>query len=329
MNYSAELTAAVRAVSEAAALTENVRATTEPDTLRKGDRSPVTIADFGSQALVCRHLERVFPGDRVIAEESADVLRQPENAPVASRILQFVREGVPNADLPSLLDWIDRGRNEEYSDRFWTLDPIDGTKGFLRGDQYAVALALVVKGVPVVAALACPKLAVPSGGENGIILFAVRGQGTREVALSDAPGGEGQAVAVSATGDPAHARFSESFESGHSSHQNAARVAEALGITRQPIRMDSQAKYAVVARGGADIYMRLPTRPGYEERIWDHAAGSLVVEEAGGRVTDVNGKPLDFSLGHTLAENTGVAASNGRLHDALLDVLAAQRIKAV
>lgn len=61
-----------------------------------------------------------------------------------------------------------------------------------------------------------------------------------------------------------------------------------------------------MSRGDAEIYLRLP-RPGkrYEEKIWDHAAGVVVVEEAGGRVTDVYGKPLDFSQGRTLKENTG------------------------
>ena len=57
----------------------------------------------------------------------------------------------------------------------------------------------------------------------------------------------------------------------------------ALGITAEPLRLDSQAKYAVVARGDASIYLRLP-HGGYRENVWDHAAGWLIVSEAGGRV---------------------------------------------
>ena len=55
--------------------------------------------------------------------------------------------------------------------------------------------------------------------------------------------------------------------------------------------MDSQAKYAVLAAGGGDVNLRLlsPSRPDYREKIWDQAAGSIVVEEAGGRVSDLNG----------------------------------------
>ena len=117
-------------------------------------------------------------------------------------------------------------------------------------------------------------------------------------------------------------RFCESVESGHSAHGDAASVAERLGITAAPLRMDSQAKYAVVARGEADIYLRLPTRAEYREKIWDHAAGALIVAEAGGTVTDIHGRPLEFHHGRELAANRGVIVSNGRLHDRVLEAIA-------
>jgi 3'(2'), 5'-bisphosphate nucleotidase len=82
--------------------------------------------------------------------------------------------------------------------------------------------------------------------------------------------------------------------------------------------MDSQAKYATVARGFADAYLRLPTKTGYFEKIWDHAGGIAVVEEAGGRVTDVAGKTLDFSRGRELNQNRGVIVTNGLLHDQIV-----------
>jgi 3'(2'), 5'-bisphosphate nucleotidase len=107
-------------------------------------------------------------------------------------------------------------------------------------------------------------------------------------------------------------------ESGHTSQSESERIAEMLGITTPPIRMDSQAKYATVARGEADIYLRLPTRKGYQENIWDHAGGVLLVEEAGGKVTDVHGRELDFSQGDQLTKNQGVIVTNGVLHDAVL-----------
>jgi len=111
------------------------------------------------------------------------------------------------------------------------------------------------------------------------------------------------------------ANFCESVEAAHSSQSDSARVAERLGITADPFRIDSQCKYGAVSRGDASIYLRLPTRKDYEEKIWDHAAGSIVVSEAGGRVTDVLGRDLDFSQGRTLKDNSGVIVTNGRLHE--------------
>jgi len=85
--------------------------------------------------------------------------------------------------------------------------------------------------------------------------------------------------------------------------------------------MDGQGKYGVLASGDAHAYTRLP-RPGYVENIWDHAAGALLIEEAGGRVSDTLGRPLDFSLGAQLSRDvTGIVASNGECHEDLLEAL--------
>jgi 3'(2'), 5'-bisphosphate nucleotidase len=85
--------------------------------------------------------------------------------------------------------------------------------------------------------------------------------------------------------------------------------------------MDSQAKYGIVARGDAEIYLRMPTRADYREKIWDHAAGALIVEEAGGTVTDILGRPLDFHQGRELSGNRGVVVTNGRSHTLVLETL--------
>ena len=126
---------------------------------------------------------------------------------------------------------------------------------------------------------------------------------------------------VSDVDDPRCAAFCESVESGHSSHGDSARIAALLGVQAPPYRIDSQCKYAAVSRGDASIYLRLPTRADYQEKIWDHGAGSIVVEEAGGTVTDVTGTPLDFSLGRTLANNRGIIATNGRFHDEVVSAV--------
>lgn len=320
--YSDERQIAIQAVQEAARLCQAVRDGLRPEALTKEDRSPVTIADFGSQALICRQLREAFPGDPIMAEEDSASLREPSNRPLLEATTRHVGEvlGI-DASAEQVCSWIDEGNLAEQRERFWTLDPIDGTKGFLRGDQYAIALALIEHGEIRVGVLACPHLPGRWGsdGARGWIFAAVRGQGTERLPLR----GEGPApLRVSETREAARARFCESFVSSHSAHDLSQVVARELGITREPLRLDSQVKYAIVARGEADIYLRLPRRGStYTERIWDHAAGALVVTEAGGKITDIHGKPLTFRHGRTLAANEGVVATNGHLHEEVLAAL--------
>lgn len=329
---SPALAAALTAGRWAAAACRSVRAASDPAALDKKDKSPVTVADFAAQALVCRALAEAFPDDPVVGEEDAAALRSGEQSQFAGRVVEAVNAagrqfGLPDASAEEVFGWIDRGGaaggfetgGADSGARFWTVDPIDGTKGFLRGGQYAVAVALIERGVPTVGVLACPNL--PLGEETGALFAAESGAGATVRGLGE--GAAATPVRTSATADPAAARLCESVESAHTAHGAAADIASKLNLTAEPLRLDSQAKYAEVARGGADVYLRLPTRPGYVERIWDHAAGVAVIEEAGGRVTDVTGAPLDFTRGRGLENNRGVVATNGPLHDAVLAATAA------
>ena len=327
--YEQERAVALDAVKEAVALCVAVSgACRREGGLDKDDRSPVTVADFGVQALVLDRLARAFPDDGLVAEETAEALRRPETATVADRVLDAVRVAQPTWTLDSACEAIDRGQGGGGSrGRFWTLDPIDGTKGFLRGGQYAVALALIVEGEVVLGVLGCPNLQPEGGGEPGLLFEAVRGGGTR--VLPAVGSGAARAVHVSGRQDPASLVLCESVESGHTAQGWSAAVSRRLGSGRPPVRVDSQCKYAVVARGEADVYLRLPTRPDYEERIWDHAAGWLVATESGGRVTDIAGRDLDFARGRTLAANRGVVVTNGLLHDAVLAAVDAEAPHAV
>lgn len=220
---------------------------------------------------------------------------------------------------------------------FWTLDPIDGTKGFLRGGQYAVCLALLVNGRVELGVMGCPNLPVdasqpkPKDGEIrdssmeglGVMFVTVRGQGAFAVPIAD-PSAELKPVHMrDLKGTFEGASFCESVEAGHSSLGTNARIAQILGMGDKHVRMDSQAKYASISRGDGDVYLRLPVGDGtYQEKIWDHAAGALLVEEAGGRVSDIAGRPLDFGRGRTLAANKGVIACQAGLHPVLVKAVA-------
>ena len=312
---------AVVAVREAAQLVRDVQSEMVVDALAKDDKSPVTVADFAAQALVGLRLAETFPEMGFVGEECSESLKTDQGGETLDHITHFVRRSKPSATTDNVCEWIDRGAGDP-TDTFWTLDPVDGTKGFLRGDQYAVALAYIEDGMVRVGALGCPELAggvrTDKGG-SGSLLVARRGSGTWVHSL-DEESDEWTQLAVSTRSQVAAARLLRSVEKDHTDTGGIGDLVTALGITADPVPMDSQTKYAVLAAGGGDVNLRLlsPKRLDYREKIWDQAAGSIIVEEAGGQVSDLDGKSLDFSHGRTLATNRGVLATNGQLHEALL-----------
>lgn len=318
MAYEKERAIAVEAVMMAAKLCEAVRRDMVPEAMEKSDKSPVTVADYGSQAIICRALASAFPNDPVVGEEDAAELRTPEMAERLQQVTDFIKDVLDEAEPDAVTQWIDHG-NGSTANRFWTLDPIDGTKGFLRGDQYAIALALIEDGDLKVGILGCPALAFGDDAP-GLLFTAVRGEGTTMQSLQ---GGEAKQVQVVQPGDAARLRFVESVEASHGNQEQQQAVAKAAGISQASVRMDSQAKYGAVAAGEAALYLRLPSPkyPDYREKIWDHAAGAIVVEEAGGKVTDMHGKPLDFYSAAKMMDNRGVVVSNGEIHTSVLSAL--------
>ncbi len=311
---------AVEALRQAGRVTRAVQQKHTTGALTKADRSPVTAADFAAQAVVTAALLAHDPTARLVAEEDAAALQAAPQA-VRQAVLQAVHLVHPAATWPQLLTWLEQGRGAPQG-RFWVLDPVDGTKGFLRGAQYAVALALVDQGQVVWGGLACPNLQLPTAMQQGVLAVAARGQGAWVAELFAAQP-RWRRARVSARRAPQEARLLRSYEAAHTHAGLIDALAAALGTREPPVRLDSQAKYALLATGQAEVYLRVPPpqRPDYREKIWDQAAGALLVEEAGGRVTDLDGKPLDFGQGRTLAANRGVLATNGLLHAAVLQAL--------
>lgn len=315
---STEVEAALAAVRAASELCRRAQGTLIGGrALTKGDHSPVTVTDFAAQAVVASTLIGALGDLDLVGEESpADLIASDgDRHPLLDGVVELVRGQLGNETTEAdVLDAIAAGGADGSTDRFWTLDPIDGTKGFLRGEQYAIALALIEHGRVVVGVLGCPNLPNADGSTGAT--FVASAEGCRVITESTTVDARVADVATIA-----EARVCESVESAHSNQDHSARVVELLGIVAEPYRIDSQCKYAAVARGDASIYLRLPTRPGYVEKIWDHAAGAAVVERAGGTVTDVDGAPLDFSLGRHLSANRGVIATDGRFHDAVVDAV--------
>ncbi|MBX3402663.1 MAG: 3'(2'),5'-bisphosphate nucleotidase [Phycisphaeraceae bacterium] len=350
IEHGQALAAMCAAVSAAASVCSTVQAGLDRyRAITKDDRSPVTIADFASQAVVARALRAALGDDLVlVGEESSSFLRDPAHAAHLDAALDVLRAGAwPGVTAEALLDAIDLGAAEppptDAPAGFFTLDPIDGTKGFLRGGQYAVALAFIRAGRPELAAMGCPNLspdpargadAAPAdaGTPGGCLFAAVRGSGRVVQSPLGASCGRGggellvtPASRAAFAGARAHPVLAESVESAHSDQSASAILMRELDAAYGLVRLDSQCKYAVVARGQADVYLRLPSKKGYVERIWDHAAGALIAEEAGCIVTDVDGRPLDFGHGRGLEANRGVVVATAALHARLIAAISAHR----
>ncbi|KAK1263005.1 hypothetical protein QJS04_geneDACA009230 [Acorus gramineus] len=337
MAYERELSVAKKAASLASRLCQKVqKALLQSDVQSKSDKSPVTVADYGTQALISFVLQREIPSDSfsLVAEEDSGDLRKEDSKEILKRITELVNDtlsadGTYNLSLSEddVLAAIDSGKSEGGPHgRHWVLDPIDGTKGFLRGDQYAIALALLDEGKVVLGVLACPNLPSRPIGEpeknslqNSVgCLFSASIGGGSVLQLLD--GSSPTKVHVSTTENPAEASFFESYEAAHSMRDLSSSIAKKLGVQAPPVRIDSQAKYGALARGDGAIYLRFPHQ-GYREKIWDHAAGYIVVAEAGGVVSDASGKPLDFSRGRYLDLDTGIIVTNQKLMPLLLNAV--------
>ncbi len=307
---------AIEVLRAGSRLASQVRAESNLTVHCKEDNSPVTVADMGIQAVAGKFIEKYFPAVALVAEENTAGLRKPDENARLEEIVRHVKRLIPEADPAAVCTWIDRGGGEAGA-LFWTLDPIDGTKGYLRGDQYVTALALIRKGRVEFSALGCPELLLACHEKlgKGVMLLSSRGKGCWASSLeADTPW---EKLSVSRCEDIKKARILDSCDPGHKNAEKNAMIKRLLGSHHDPIGMDSQAKHATLAAGGAEIFFR--TLPEHDlscrEKIWDVAPGAFAIEEAGGRVTDLNGNPIDYAAGNILKNNPGFVATNGFLHE--------------
>ncbi|WIA11614.1 hypothetical protein OEZ85_011718 [Tetradesmus obliquus] len=347
--YASELAAACEAVTLASKLCQRVQQQlTTSEKADKDDASPVTVADYGAQALVAWVLQRADPSLKLsmVAEEDSADLIAPSGAAMLARITQLINsvlaeeEGAAPLSEQDVVGLIELGGSQGGPQgRHWVLDPIDGTRGFVGMRQYAVCLGMLQDGDVVLGVLGCPNLPQGAVGDDdggaaaagksssadvGCLFLAHRGAGAYVAPLSSSSSSSLRRISVRDESDMANARFMESYESRHSDHSFTAAVAKQAGVSLPPLRMDSQVKYGLLSRGDAGIFMRFPP-PSYREKIWDHAAGCVIVEEAGGKVTDASGARLDFARGRWLDLDGGIIAAPPAVHGAVL--AAAQAVR--
>jgi 3'(2'), 5'-bisphosphate nucleotidase len=218
----------------------------------KMDESPVTVCDRAAESIILKALAKAAPGVPVIAEEE-----------------------------------VAAGRIPQHDDIYFLVDPLDGTKEFVRGgDDYTVNIGLIVGREPrlgVVYQPACDKLWAGIAGEEAFL-----DDGSRRVAIRTRELREERAAVASKS---------------HFTQATADYLAEAIGLCDH-VSVGSSLKFCIVAEGRADIYPRLsPTSE------WDTAAGHAVLLGAGGRVDGLDGKPLRY--GKTAFLNRGFCATAG------------------
>jgi len=225
--------------------------------MKPGDE-PVTIADRTASEMIVRGLHEHFPHDRVVSEE------------------------VPLTD-------------ELGSPRLWLVDPIDGTKDFIRGtDGFSVMIGLVRDGAPVVGVVHQPTrdrtfFATPEGA------YVLAGDELAPLVVSD----------VAAAGD---ARLVAS-----ASHRTAVidEVKQRLGIADEQNVGSVGVKLCLIALGVRDLYVN----PTSKTKAWDTCAPEAILVRAGGRLTDLFGVPIDY---REVAHHRGLVGSNGKVHDEVL-----------
>lgn len=214
----------------------------------KADRSPVTEADFASHRYLVNKLEELTPTLRVVSEESAG------------------------------FEAIAKSATEDY----WLVDPLDGTKGFLKGKpEFTVNVALMRHHRPILGVVHAPAIK--------LTYFALNGQGAWRQ--------EGRTTTTPIRTRPADlTRLTVVASKDHS----GVRVKRLLERLSSPslTSIGSALKFCLVADGRADLYFRdLPTME------WDTAAAQCVVEAAGGRVLDLSGET--FGYGKAGLKNSG------------------------
>ena len=323
-----QLHAAIDAVRRAGKLCKLLQAGLASGEVIKGDGSPVTVADFAAQVVVVRTLIEHGVDAAIAGEEQADALQR--DPALRRSVTDALRHTQAWADVTErdVIDTLSHRAwfGDALPDRAWVIDPIDGTKGFIAQRQFAVCLALIERGEVTIAALGCPNLKLDPASDpsaidaHGTVIACRRGGGIVHGTLDDTRLRPVPPRSLDARRSPI---LTFSVEPSEGRVRNFDALADEMQrrFGRRPVAlsMDSQAKYALVARGQADIYDRPPRRN--FEKSWDHAAGCLLIEEAGCVVTDALGEPLDWTC-VTLSKTRGILGAPADLH---AQVLAARR----
>ncbi|KAF9878667.1 3', 5'-bisphosphate nucleotidase [Colletotrichum karsti] len=338
--YARELTVAIAAIQHAARLSRRVLVASDKGVVTKEDLSPVTVADFAIQALLTSTLHAAFPGDKFVGEESAADLRaNPDlKESVWALLQQVAEEKGPDSlcklpaspeEMCEMIDWCGLG-DPSPTGRFWVFDPIDGTKTFVRGELYAINVCLMEDGRQSVGIVGLPLLSAdakapinndsidPTG--TGSIMFAVRSRGTFIRPLPGPLDLQPTRIPRHADGEH-HELVSVTCIDGSDSAVPGIhrKVAERLGVSYPGNDLLGWVlRWATLGLGQANCTFWAYRRRDRLAKIWDHAGAMLLFEEVGGKVTDVDGNPVNLTAGRKMVANYGFIAAPPAVHGKVL-----------
>ena len=300
VGYDKELSLGFDLVKQASIITEWFRSKNYLSFIKKDD-SPVTLADFASQIFVISYIKKVFPEDQIIAEEESSVFIDSDAENIIKKCYTSLNITFKE-NLKETLNY--RGSS---SIRQWTVDPIDGTKGFQRSLAYAIGMGFMVQAEPTICAIG-----VPNYKNTSLTIFSAEKNHGAKVSYGDQ---NFTKINVS------NKKEIKNFRICHSLHYNKPWVlnfARSLGITNL-IPLDSMAKLCMVADGSSELYIK----PMNMQRsfTWDFLPGELLVKEAGGMITDIRGNPIQYINDKCKITAPGLIASNGIKHEELLNAL--------
>ncbi|MFW9875658.1 MAG: 3'(2'),5'-bisphosphate nucleotidase CysQ [Candidatus Thorarchaeota archaeon] len=303
--FNKELRIAVKLARNATEITEWFRKRGFKSFL-KGDHSPVTLADLASQIYIISQLKYHFSDDMMIAEE--ENIEFIDNK-AESQIEQCYNE-LNLGDLTDIREKL--GYRGEPSQRQWTIDPIDGTIGFQKGLYYAIGIGFMKNSIPKICTIS-----VPNYKGNSLAIFSAVGGNGAQVSIDK---GDFKSIAVSQQDDLESTRLCHSL---HHDKPWVLELARKIGINKF-LQIDSMAKFCMVADGSADLYIKpLDLNP---TNSWDFLPGDLLVREAGGKVTDLNGIRLRFEKHKCLWTGPGIIASNGIVQQKILELIKRESI---
>ncbi|MBU1118802.1 3'(2'),5'-bisphosphate nucleotidase CysQ [Patescibacteria group bacterium] len=244
-------------------------------------------------------------GHQVMSHYSGDIIsiEKSDSSPVTMADLTShtcIQEGLLQYDIPVLSEESKNPQALHNSEKKWILDPLDGTKDFIqKTDDFSIMLGLVEDGQPIFGVVYCPA--------KNKTYYAVKGEGAYVIEKTKSP----LPIQVSSVNDLLYARLVVSRN--HLGTKEIA-IAKEAGVREMRKVGSNGVKLGLIAENNADFFLNLSDKMG----LWDSCAPHIIIEEAGGRITDAFGKEIRYDTKET-KNKYGIVASNGVIHDDLIE----------